>query len=447
MKKLSFENKILLICIFILVFFSSSMAIVLTNLNKPPVKKEPSNSAIKELDSDILSEGTGEIPQEKPQEEPQEEPDKEENLKSKPKSELKLEVGSKLPELKDYFNVLYDNDLNSQIKYFYNNKEVSLDAISKLKNNQRVLTKVSTYKVSISSGENTYSSVLKVVDTTIPNVELKNLTITEGDSYNIKNFVKSYSDNSGSTSYTISYKDKSQSNLKKPGTHTISIVICDQNKNCLNKTTKLTINQFVLKVVKQVTQNVVTETKAIKYGVREITEVSITYDVYNDGSKKEKSRGTAKTRVDQSTFNAKTSDMKPEAIKLYSATSTVSQTVLRLTNQYRSEVNVTSLTLDKDLSIMATIRAMELAYSGKFSHTRPNGSDWSTLWPEYHGGKVYGIMGENLAFGYSSDEAACEGWRKSKGHYENMINSNFTKMGVGKYTFNKKTYWVQLFQG
>ena len=80
MKKLSFENKILLICIFILVFFSSSMAIVLTNLNKPPVKKEPSNSAIKELDSDILSEGTGEIPQEipqeKPQEEPQEEPDK-----------------------------------------------------------------------------------------------------------------------------------------------------------------------------------------------------------------------------------------------------------------------------------------------------------------------------------------------------------------------------------
>ena len=139
--------------------------------------------------------------------------------------------------------------------------------------------------------------------------------------------------------------------------------------------------------------------------------------------------------------------MKPEAIKLYSATSTVSQTVLRLTNQYRSEVNVTSLTLDKDLSIMATIRAMELAYSGKFSHTRPNGSEWSTLWPEYHGGKVYGIMGENLAFGYSSDEASCEGWRKSKGHYENMINSNFTKMGVGKYTFNGKTYWVQLFQG
>ncbi len=443
MKKLSFENKILLICIFIFVFFSSSMAVVITNLNRAPVKNETPNSAIKELDSEVLSEGT----EEKPEEENPKEPENDVVIKPIPKADVKLEIGSKLPELKDYFDVLANVDSNSQIKYFYNNKEVSLDEISTLKNNQRVLKKVLTYQVSITSGESTFSSRLKVVDTTIPNVELKNLTITEGDSYNIKSFVKSYSDNSGSTSYTISYKDKSQSNLKKAGTHTISIVICDQNKNCLNKTTKLTINQFVLKVVKQVTQNVVTETKEVKYGVRQITEVSITYDVYNDGSKKEKSRGASKTRIDQSTFNAKTSDMKPEAIKLYSATSTVSQTVLRLTNQYRSEVNVTSLTLDKDLSIMATIRAIELAYSGKFSHTRPNGSEWSTLWPEYHGEKVYGIMGENLAFGYSSDEAACEGWRKSKGHYENMINSNFTKMGVGKYTFNGKTYWVQLFQG
>lgn len=443
MKKLSFENKILLICIFIFVFFSSSMAVVITNLNRAPVKNETPNSAIKELDSEVLSEET----EEKPEEENPKEPENDVVIKPIPKAEVKLEIGSKLPEVKDYFDVLANIDLNSQIKYFYNNKEVSLDEISTLKNNQRVLKKVLTYQVSITSGESTFSSRLKVVDTTIPNVELKNLTITEGDSYNIKNFVKSYSDNSGSTSYTISYKDKSQSNLKKAGTYTISIVICDQNNNCLNKTTKLTINQFVLKVVKQVTQNVVTETKEVKYGVRQITEVSITYDVYNDGSKKEKSRGASKTRIDQSTFNAKTSDMKPEAIKLYSATSTVSQTVLRLTNQYRSEVNVTSLTLDKDLSIMATIRAIEIAYSGKFSHTRPNGSDWSTLWPEYHGEKVYGIMGENLAFGYSSDEAACEGWRKSKGHYENMINSNFTKMGVGKYTYNGKTYWVQLFQG
>jgi uncharacterized protein YkwD len=90
---------------------------------------------------------------------------------------------------------------------------------------------------------------------------------------------------------------------------------------------------------------------------------------------------------------------------------------------------------------------MEMAYSGKFSHTRPDGREWSTLWTDYSGSIPGGVViGENLAYNYSSDEAACEGWRNSQGHYENMINPIFTKIGIGKFTFNGKTYWVQLLQ-
>ena len=40
-----------------------------------------------------------------------------------------------------------------------------------------------------------------------------------------------------------------------------------------------------------------------------------------------------------------------------------------------------------------------------------------------------------------------EVWRNSDGHYGNMINTMFTRVGFGKYTLNGKTYWVQIFAG
>lgn len=98
---------------------------------------------------------------------------------------------------------------------------------------------------------------------------------------------------------------------------------------------------------------------------------------------------------------------------------------------------------------MATIRAIEIAYSNKFAHTRPNGSSWSTVYDEY--GYVPGVVngwqrkGENLAAGYSDDGGACVGWKNSQGHYANMIKSEFRRLGVGKYTLYGKTYTVQLF--
>ena len=178
-----------------------------------------------------------------------------------------------------------------------------------------------------------------------------------------------------------------------------------------------------------------------------MTRLDNTYNVYNDGSKKEVSRKNTTTKIDQSTFNGKVSTMKSEASSIYNSLSTTRNTVLNITNKYRKEVNASDLSLDPTLSLMATIRAMEMAYSGKFSHTRPDGREWSTLWEDYQGSKPAGVsIGENLAYGFSSDETACQGWRESEGHYKNMISVAYNKLGVGKYTFNGKTYWVQLFQ-
>ena len=115
--------------------------------------------------------------------------------------------------------------------------------------------------------------------------------------------------------------------------------------------------------------------------------------------------------------------------------------VYEITNNYRSLVGVSSLTLDSSLVKAASIRAKEL--SDSFSHTRPNGSSCFTVLSEL--GISYGTAGENIAAGYSSSQSVMEGWRFSSGHYQNIISSKFKKIGIGVNIINNQYYWVQIF--
>ena len=115
--------------------------------------------------------------------------------------------------------------------------------------------------------------------------------------------------------------------------------------------------------------------------------------------------------------------------------------VYEITNNYRSLVGVSSLTLDSSLVEAASIRAKEI--SNSFSHTRPNGSSCFTVLSEL--GISYGTAGENIAVGYSSSQSVMEGWRSSSGHYQNIISSKFKKIGIGVNIINNQYYWVQIF--
>lgn len=424
MKKFLKENKIIILCITL----STAFLIIVGSF---VISKLSNNKASSLNRSDLPSSYKG----------------FKENDNSSLKDEIILEIGSELPTIFDYFEDSSDINEKAIIKYYYNDIEISETSFTSTKDDKRYLKTANTYKVLIIDGDKEYTTHLKIEDTIAPTVVLKNVTITEGEKYSVKDFLSSYSDNSGSNSYTISFKDENYANFKKVGTYTVVITVCDQHKNCVDKTGSLTIDEFVLKVVKTIEQEIVVKTEEIKYGVRKITKAKVTYDVYNDGTKKEVSRKTETFTIDRSTFNGTVATMKSEASSVYNSLSTSRNTILTITNKYRTEKNVNGLTLDTTLSLMATIRAMEMAYSGKFSHERPDGREWSTMWSDYMGKNPEGlIIGENLANGYASDEAACQGWRKSEGHYENMINPEFTKMGIGKYTFNGKTYWAQLFQ-
>ena len=117
--------------------------------------------------------------------------------------------------------------------------------------------------------------------------------------------------------------------------------------------------------------------------------------------------------------------------------------VLRLVNLERARVGALPLKFAKDLMSSAYVRAKELPI--KFSHTRPDGSKCFTAMPQ-----IGHMLGENLAGGQSSPQQVVQAWMDSKTHRDNMLNKNFTEMGVVYYYQSNskyKHYWVQHFRG
>lgn len=80
-----------------------------------------------------------------------------------------------------------------------------------------------------------------------------------------------------------------------------------------------------------------------------------------------------------------------------------------------------------------------------FSHTRPDGSNWTTVLGEY--GIKYGTAGENVAYGQRTPEEVMQAWMNSSGHRANILNSSYKEIGIGVYYKNGTYYWSQLFIG
>ncbi len=116
--------------------------------------------------------------------------------------------------------------------------------------------------------------------------------------------------------------------------------------------------------------------------------------------------------------------------------------VLKLVNKERAKGGLSALIISQSLVAPANKRAQEIAQS--FSHTRPNGTSWSTVLDEYNVSVT--AAGENLAYGYNTPEAVVEGWMSSTGHRANIMNANFHKIGIGVYKNSQGTvYCTQLF--
>lgn len=115
--------------------------------------------------------------------------------------------------------------------------------------------------------------------------------------------------------------------------------------------------------------------------------------------------------------------------------------VFRLTNLERIKYGEPQVQYNEDLHKAAMQRAKEI--SVKFSHTRPDGTDSTSILSEYGIPDYNGS--ENIAAGYTCPEDVIDGWMNSPGHRVSLLNTYSTHLGVGVYYSNGKYYCVQEF--
>ena len=362
------------------------------------------------------------------------------------KENVEVEINSEVLNIKNFFE--NSNFSDGEINYFESDKKIKFDT---------KYNKIGSFKVVIKINDKNYETTLNVVDKLAPTLKLKELTITLGDKFEINSFVESCTDNS-EEDCILSYKENKK--YTKVGTYDVTIIAKDKSDNVVEETTKLIVknkkttnetqtnnnnnnnNNNKVKFVKEETESV-KETKELKYGTILNSWHVKTYKLYSDGSKKTVNEYTH-YEVDGTNFNAKTSDMLPEAIENMNVYKDIVNDVVKYTNEFRTEVGKEPLTLDETLTKAAMVRAIEMAYSDKFSHERPDGNMCYYIMRDF-GQDIYGV-GENIASRQRNAKEVSYAWKGSQGHYENMISASFTRIGVGVINFYGTYYWVQLFQ-
>ena len=110
--------------------------------------------------------------------------------------------------------------------------------------------------------------------------------------------------------------------------------------------------------------------------------------------------------------------------------------VLSKVNQIRVANGLNALRYDAALESTSVVRASEI--TSKFSHTRPDGSDWYTVNENL-------MYGENLAEGFKTADEVVNAWMASPAHKANILKPDFTTMSVSMTTSNGRTYWAQEF--
>jgi len=120
--------------------------------------------------------------------------------------------------------------------------------------------------------------------------------------------------------------------------------------------------------------------------------------------------------------------------------------VLDLVNKERAKAGVSQLSLDDKLSNVATIKSQDMIDKNYFDHTSPTYGSPYEMMKQF--GISYTIAGENIAAGQSTPQQVMNDWMNSSGHRGNILNSSYTKLGVGiAKDANGKLYWTQMFIG
>ena len=123
------------------------------------------------------------------------------------------------------------------------------------------------------------------------------------------------------------------------------------------------------------------------------------------------------------------------------STSTYADQVVQLVNQERAKAGLKPLVSDRALAAMALDKAKDMYHNRYFSHYSPTYGSPFDMMSSY--GIQYRYAGENIAMGQRTPQEVMNAWMNSPGHRQNILNPNYTKIGVAYY----KGEWVQEFIG
>jgi uncharacterized protein YkwD len=116
--------------------------------------------------------------------------------------------------------------------------------------------------------------------------------------------------------------------------------------------------------------------------------------------------------------------------------------VLRLVNAERAKVGCQAVTPSPSLARLAGAFSADMANRAFFDHTDPDGD---TPWDRADQAGVTGLGGENIARGQADAAAVMTAWMNSDGHRANILNCDYTRLGVGVHYAAGGPWWTQDF--
>lgn len=140
--------------------------------------------------------------------------------------------------------------------------------------------------------------------------------------------------------------------------------------------------------------------------------------------------------------NCQQTPEQPENPEQPEENDSVEMQVVELVNEYRASYGLQPLTYSAELSDGARLKSQDMSDNGYFDHNSP------TYGTPYQMMKSLGISyqsaGENIAKGYRTAEAVVTAWMNSEGHRANILNADYTEIGVGYEADGN--YWTQWFR-
>mgnify|MGYP000984275521 CR=1 FL=1 len=162
---------------------------------------------------------------------------------------------------------------------------------------------------------------------------------------------------------------------------------------------------------------------------------AVGFEVYWDGDAKCVQVESGKPYTGIASVKAETSGpaSQPEVTTPADDVDAMKQDIVDRTNALRRENGVAVLRVNDRLMQAAQVRADEMAASGIYSHTRPDGRKSNTVTDSrYTGENIHSISELYLNQQQKTlSEAVVNLWSNSKAHADNMTSSRYGEIGVG----------------